>query len=506
MKIGKRKILLSVLLICCVLCINAQRRPVIGISDTYRDGTNAAVPRSYVNAVLLNGGIPVVVPLMYDDNELIALLNSLDGVIFTGGEDFDPSYYNERPIPQMGTVNAPRDRFDIKLLNLAAERGVPILGICRGVQLINIAFGGSLYQDLPAQYHDTSIRHRQRQTNTEASHAVVVEENTVFLDIVKDRMLMVNSSHHQAVKDVARGFRVAGKSPDNVVEVIEKIDDNNWILGVQFHPEMRVNNDIAMRRIFQCFIEEAGAVSTSNRITKPLIAQRPEADRDVSQTAQYNNKPSSSATSEIIYKNIIDTQYIYKFIRDTLYVTVPADTIYIAINTINDANNIVPTPIAESSLQAETVSVPAIAITSIPTEPILVQPDTASIPVFPVFVFSDSVVVVSDTLIYTPGVSTEVPTTKKSNVSKMNQKREEKEKAKQVKREIDEKNNHNQKELVEKENQKDKEKKKLDEKEKYEQKVAKAKEKQFQQQQKENAKLDKKELKIRKKQGTVETD
>ena len=461
MKIGKRIILLSVLLISCVLWVNAQRRPVIGISDTHKDGTNAAVPRSYVNAVLLNGGIPVVVPLMNDDNELIELLNSLDGVIFTGGEDFDPAYYNERPIPQMGTVNAPRDRFDIKLLNLAAERGVPILGICRGVQLINIAFGGSLYQDLPAQYHDTSIRHRQRQSNTEASHAVIVEDNTVFADIVKDRMLMVNSSHHQAVKDVARGFRVAGKSPDKVVEVIEKIDADNWILGVQFHPELLVTHDLAMRRIFQRFIEEAGETSISNRTVKPLIASRPLVDRDDSRELPSGNRQLSSATPEIVYRNIIDTQYIYKFIHDTLYVTLPTDTVYITINTTTvDIASL-------ASIPAETVNMPAADTTCIPTETIPVQPDTTCIPATPVF--PQAVVITSDTLIYTPGISAETKT-KKSEVSKSNKKREEKEK------------------------------------EKYEKKLAKAKEKQFQQQQKENAKLDKKELKIRKKQGTAEKD
>ena len=300
MKRGNRTILLSAMLISCVLWVNAQRRPVIGISDTHRDGTNAAVPRSYVNAVLLTGGIPVVIPLMNEDDEMIALINSLDGIIFTGGEDFDPAYYNERPISQMGRVNAPRDKFDLQLLKLAAERSVPILGICRGIQLINIAFGGSLYQDLPAQYHDNSIRHRQSQSSEEASHAIIVEDYTVFADIVKDRMLMVNSSHHQAIKGVAGGFRVAGKSPDEIVEVIEKIDDQNWILGVQFHPEMRVSRDIAMRRIFQRFIEVAADQQSPDHPARTVTASRPQIE--------------------------------YKYIRDTLYVYIPVDTAFLSVS------------------------------------------------------------------------------------------------------------------------------------------------------------------------------
>jgi len=337
----KRIVLSFILLITYVLIAVADSRPVIGISDTHKDGSSAAVPRSYVDAVLLNGGIPVVIPLMQDNEEIIELINSLDGIIFTGGEDFDPAYYKEKPIPQMGKVNAPRDRFDLRLLHLAAERGVPILGICRGVQLINIGFGGTLYQDLPTQYHDKSIKHRQTQSSVEATHSVTVEGNTNFADIVKERVLMVNSAHHQAVKDVAKGFKVAGKSSDRIVEVIEKIDDENWILGVQFHPEMRVTRDKAMSRIFQEFIAEAGSQSKPERSVK--TASVPQTARQSARDRQ-TDEPIASTTSktpppQVIYKTVIDTQYIYKNIidtvylrryrTDTLYVSLPPDTVYI---------------------------------------------------------------------------------------------------------------------------------------------------------------------------------
>jgi gamma-glutamyl-gamma-aminobutyrate hydrolase PuuD len=202
---------------------------------------------------------------MYEDDKIVELLKSLDGIIFTGGEDFDPSYYNEMAILNMNKINAPRDVFDIKLLRLAVEHGLPVLGICRGVQLINIAYGGSLYQDLSALYPDKSIKHRQTQPKDEASHAVIVEDGTVFADIVGERMLMVNSSHHQAIKKLANGFRVAGVSPDNVVEVIEKVDSAHWIIGVQFHPEVMVNNDPSMRRIFENFIEESSRLKSKKQ-------------------------------------------------------------------------------------------------------------------------------------------------------------------------------------------------------------------------------------------------
>ena len=416
------------LIIGCVISASAaDRRPVIGISDTHRDGTSAAIPRSYVDAVLIAGGIPVVIPLMNDDVEMIQLLNSLDGVIFTGGEDFDPAYYNEKPIPQLGKVNAPRDRFDLKLIRLAAERNVPILGICRGHQLINIAFGGTLYQDLPAQYSDKSIRHRQSQSSVEASHAVHVEDFTNFSAIVKEKTLMVNSAHHQAVKDVAGGFKIAGRSTDKVVEAIEKIDGENWILGVQFHPEMRVTRDNAMRRIFEYFVEVTGSRSNTERPEKPLIASK------------INLESTREASPQVIYKTVVDTQYFYKFVYDTVYITILADTVYLAVTETK----------TEVAYEAEIeISVPD----SVLAAPVQTCEDFENV----------TPVLTSDTLIFTP-FDIATPFAEKPGASKSTKNKEEKDK------------------------------------EKFEKKLAKAKEKQFKQYQKENAKIDKKELKARKK-------
>jgi gamma-glutamyl-gamma-aminobutyrate hydrolase PuuD len=265
----------------------AQERPVIGLSDIYRNG-GSSVPRSYVEAVLSVDGIPVIVPLMYEEDKIVELLKSLDGIIFTGGEDFAPSYYDETPIPHVNKINAPRDMFDIKLLRLAVEHGIPVLGICRGLQLINIAYGGSLYQDLEIQYPDKSIRHRQTLPKEEPSHAVMVEDDAFFADIVKERMLMVNSSHHQAIKKLAKGFRVAGTSPDRIVEVIEKVDSAHWIVGVQFHPEMMINNSLPMRRIFENFVGEASRLkSEKQRTLYAKIAVVSESDFSIGNDKRY---------------------------------------------------------------------------------------------------------------------------------------------------------------------------------------------------------------------------
>ena len=496
---ARRIIILLVVIWGCVIFVDAQRRPVIGISDLHKDGTNAAVPRSYVDAVLSGGGIPVVVPLMHDEEKIIELLNSLDGIVFTGGEDFDPKYYNERPIPQMGKINASRDEFDIRLLHLAAERSIPILGICRGIQLINIAYGGTLYQDLGAQYHDNSIRHRQKQAKDEVSHSVLVEDNTVFADIVKERMLMVNSSHHQAIKDVARGFRVAGKSPDRIVEVIEKIDDDNWILGVQFHPEVRVTKDHTMRRIFQRFIFEAGRLENPNRNVKIASVPRPEIVREPAPVPQ------------VVYNSVIDTQFIYKFVRDTVYSSV--DTVFMFIP---EYISIVDTQYISVT---EYVSVPDTQFIYITDTIYLSAPDTlknaseVSIPTTSTNSKSSTPKVVKaepDTLIFTPGSSSVTPDTLKSKKEKKEQARkakkeaeqkevqsrdEQMERARQNKKEQKEKDAREKDALRKKEELKKKEQKEQKEKEALAKKEAKAKEKEFKKMQKENAKLDKKELK-----------
>ena len=498
----------------CVCFAEAQRRPVIGISDLYKDDNSSAVPRSYVNAVLQVGGLPVVVPLMYDDDKIVELLNTLDGIIFTGGEDFDPSYYNERPIPQMGKINASRDEFDIKLLHLAVKHGVPVLGICRGLQLINIAYGGSLYQDLAAQYQDNSIRHRQRQPKEDASHSVLVEDNTVFADIVRERMLMVNSSHHQAIKKVAPGFRVAGKSPDKIVEVIEKIDSDNWILGVQFHPEVRVTKDNAMRRIFQRFIDEAAGNENPNRKIKTASVSQPRMRQESTSQQQVNIEPVHEP--QIVYKSVTDTQFIYKFVVDTQYVYKSVDTVY------------VPTDTQYIYMPADTVYLSVVDTIYFPVEEIdnlaVSGPNSVKESA------NDNVESVSDTMIFTPG---EIIIPVKKDSSKSKEKNEKKEaakaaktaakeaekaaakeaeekgqqyrkeqmdRAKQSKKEQKEKSLQTKEELKEKELQKKIEEKQQKEKEAWAKKEAEEKEKQFKRDQKENAKLDKKELKEKEKQ------
>jgi gamma-glutamyl-gamma-aminobutyrate hydrolase PuuD len=288
-------LLLTSLTLLLPIIVTAQLKPVIGISDTYKEGVST-VPRTYVDAVLAAGGIPVIVPLMTDDKSLEELLKTLDGIIFTGGGDFDPAYYNEMPIPQNGKVNAPRDEFDIKLLQLAVRQRVPVLGICRGLQLINVAFGGSLYQDLPVQYHNQSVAHRQKQPLSIATHSVVVEDGTVFASIMQEKIFEVNSAHHQAIKKLADGFCVSGKSSDGVIEAIENVDKKYWVIGVQFHPEALFKNDRKMGRIFDSLIAEATQTKEKRApmmvtVTSPPKTQEQQEQQQGTQTAKPQPQP-----------------------------------------------------------------------------------------------------------------------------------------------------------------------------------------------------------------------
>ncbi|MDR0757406.1 MAG: gamma-glutamyl-gamma-aminobutyrate hydrolase family protein, partial [Tannerella sp.] len=231
-------------------------RPLIGLS-TGQNGTSAVLKASYIQAILKAGGVPALIPVMTDGAALREIVAGLDGLVMTGGEDVDPQWYGESPRQQLGEVDPERDRYDIKLVKLAADRNIPILGICRGEQLINVAFGGSLIQDIPTQAPHSTINHSQDEERRVGTHTVNICPDSRLHEIVKAENILVNSFHHQAVKVVAPGFEAVAFSDDGITEAIESTEGRS-ILGVQWHPEhMAVAGNEIMTDTFRHLVSEA---------------------------------------------------------------------------------------------------------------------------------------------------------------------------------------------------------------------------------------------------------
>ncbi len=235
---------------------HGSRAPIIGISAG--GSGQSRVGQDYIEAVCAAGGVPVIIPILTDSLALAALLDKVDGVVMTGGEDVDPAFYGEVALPQMGEINAPRDTFDLMLARMSAREGKPLLGICRGVQSINVAFGGSLWQDIPSQIPESPIQHRSK-NDENPFHDVYILEGSRLASLTESGFTRINTYHHQAVKDVAKGFVVAATAPDSVVEAIECFENGYRIIGVQFHPEkMFEAGDVRFQPLFEWLVTESG--------------------------------------------------------------------------------------------------------------------------------------------------------------------------------------------------------------------------------------------------------
>jgi gamma-glutamyl-gamma-aminobutyrate hydrolase PuuD len=242
--------------------------PLIGISCG-GDVVRASLKTTYIDAVRLAGGIPVLIPLLRDSVAMDALVRRLDGVILSGGEDIDPQYFGEEHLPELGAVNAPRDTADVLLIQIALRQGKPMLGICRGEQVINVVLGGSLWQDIPSQIPSSELKHRQAEPSTVATQAITIDPSSRLAEILGVTQIAVNSHHHQAVKDLAPGLVVTARAEDGVVEAYEGIPTakdpygqpfGNRVLAVQFHPEAFAQaGDPTFLKIFQDLVRRASS-------------------------------------------------------------------------------------------------------------------------------------------------------------------------------------------------------------------------------------------------------
>lgn len=239
-------------------------KPIIGISGSVIIDDGGMFPgyrRSYVNedyvaSVAQNGGVPFIIPFTGNDEIVKAQLDHVQGLILSGGQDIDPHLYGEEPLPKIGATWPARDHFDMLLLKLAEEKGMPVLGICRGAQIINVAHGGSLYQDLSYR-QELTYKHMQGHTPSLPTHHMNVVSHSKLAQILGRTSFMVNSFHHQLIKDVAPDLIESATSPDGVPEGIE--NKAGTVIGVQWHPEMLHRNpDVSfMNNLFKFVIDNA---------------------------------------------------------------------------------------------------------------------------------------------------------------------------------------------------------------------------------------------------------
>ncbi len=220
-----------------------------------RSGRFVRTDLAYVKGVSEAGGVPVILPPSLSLRAAKALLDGLDGLLLSGGPDLDPGYYSEEPIPELGTTIPEWDALEMALLRLALKRGMPIFGICRGMQILNVALGGTLYQDVPSQLGADVLNHWQTTPKNHSTHEVEVLEDSYLAEITDRQTVEVNSYHHQGIKDLAKTLAVAARSADGLIEALESRDfSDRWLVGVQWHPEGMRDSGSGHRNLFEAHV------------------------------------------------------------------------------------------------------------------------------------------------------------------------------------------------------------------------------------------------------------
>ena len=203
------------------------------------------------------GGTPILIPLMSDLSRAVDYINLIDGLILSGGQDLSPHHYSTTTTDHIKDNDPQRDKWEMKLFTLAFENNLPILGICRGMQLINVARGGSLYQDIIEQYDESLVHLPDEEGESYVHHTITIEEDCSLCNFACCQQLDVNSHHHQAIKELAPGFKVIAKTEGEIVEAIEAVD-KDFVVGVQWHPEDLTHLHPCFEELFNLLIKRAG--------------------------------------------------------------------------------------------------------------------------------------------------------------------------------------------------------------------------------------------------------
>lgn len=247
-------------------------QPVIGITGNFGE-KGCELAEGYYQSVLKAGGTPLVIPPYEDEDALVNILEHIDGLILSGGGDMNPLFVGEEPLPQLGSINHKRDLAELLLVKLAYDRQIPILGICRGLQMLTVALGGSVYQDIYTQLPDCKlIKHSQSLDRTSPSHTVRIDENsTILKSLAGGSSLSVNSFHHQAVKEAGPRLRVCAVSSDGIIEAVESCEYKS-ILGVQWHPECFIlKSDECMMPLFHWLVRESASFQKAKDLHDKIL-------------------------------------------------------------------------------------------------------------------------------------------------------------------------------------------------------------------------------------------
>ncbi|WP_144513799.1 gamma-glutamyl-gamma-aminobutyrate hydrolase family protein [Bacillus sp. FJAT-22090] len=228
-------------------------KPVIGVSSNLMEKV-LSVSTDNIHAVARFGGIPIVLPNLEEDI-IDSIVEMIDGLLLTGGGDIDPTLFGEEPHTHLGRIVPERDIFEIELVKKMLEKNKPVLGICRGAQILSIAAGGDMYQDIYRQSTEQLLQHDQLAPNWHASHFVHVMEGSILQNIAGVEKFKVNSFHHQAVRKIPNGFMVSGLASDGIIEAFES-KNHLFIMGIQWHPESLLQkDDMISIEIFKSFID-----------------------------------------------------------------------------------------------------------------------------------------------------------------------------------------------------------------------------------------------------------
>lgn len=252
-----------------------HKQPVIGLTSNYND-SNEMLAKAYYEQVIRAGATPLLIPPTTDRNVIVGVLDHIDGLLLTGGADVNPLWVGEEPSPRLHNINARRDLSELLLTRLAANRQIPILGICRGIQVLAMALDGTVQQDIYENYLPTgsagslgpsTIKHSQDAVQAEPTHTVRIERDSILFSLYHKERMAVNSFHHQAVKDPGARFRTTAVAPDGVIEAIESTEFKS-IMGVQWHPEHLGDEG---QRLFRWLADEAAEFQKAKDVHRRVL-------------------------------------------------------------------------------------------------------------------------------------------------------------------------------------------------------------------------------------------